>query len=73
MLISAAWTVKDKNLGEKVAHSFLDNDPRYERARPRYRGGREWFIIKKTGTLRKVHKGIEKILKDNNLFVKRVY
>lgn len=73
LLIAAAWQVTDKKLGEKAAHSFLDNDPTYayERAKPTYRGGREWFIVK-TGTLRKVYNGIEKNLKDYNLFVKRV-
>lgn len=72
LLILAAWKVTDKKRGEKVALSFLDNDPTYERARPTYRGGREWFIVK-TGTLRKVYKGIEKNLKDCHLFVKRLY
>ena len=71
MIIAAAWQVTDKNLGEKAAHSFLDNDLKYQRAKPTYGGGREWFIVK-TGTLRKVYNGIEKNLKDYNLFVKRV-
>lgn len=71
LIIAAAWQVTDKNLGEKAAHSFLDNDPKYQRAKPTYGGGREWFIVK-TGTLRKVYNGIEKNLKDDNLFMKRV-
>lgn len=72
LLILAAWKVTNMNVGEKVAHSFLDNDPTYERAKPRYRGGREWFIVKK-GSLRKVCNGIEKNLKDSHLFVTRLY
>lgn len=69
--IVAAWQVKDKKLGERVAHSYLDNDPSYERARLKYSGGREWFIVEKGG-LHKVYNGIEQNLVNSNLFVKRV-
>ena len=71
MIIAAAWQVTDKNAGEKAAHRFLDKDPKYERAKPRYGGGREWFIVKK-GTLRNVYNGIENNLKEDKVFKKRV-
>ena len=71
--IVAAWRVTDKGLGEKAAHLYLDSDRKsYERTRPKYGGGREWFLVKKGGC-RKVYDGIEKNLRAKNLFVKRVY
>lgn len=70
--IVAAWRVTSGKLGEKAAHSYLDNDPTCERAKfnPTYGGGREWFIV--NGGLSEVYKGIKTNLTDEDVFVKRV-
>lgn len=69
--IEAAWEVKDKKLGEKAAHRYLDGNKSYARAKELYGGGREWFIIKFGGVF-KVVKGIEANLKTAKMFEQRV-
>ena len=73
LTIEAAWEVKDKKLGEKAAHRYLDGNKDYQRTKQLkgYGGGREWFIIK-SGTISKVFRGIKANLKADNVFVAKV-
>ena len=71
--IVAAWKVKNKVLGERAAHKYLDDRRRknYVRAKPQYGGGTEWFIVK-NGDLDKVFWGIGRALRRKKQFVMKV-
>lgn len=72
--IEAAWEVKDKKLGEKAAHRYLDGNKKfYARTNKlkRYGGGREWFIIRRGGVYQ-VFMGIKGNLITDKMFVRQV-
>lgn len=71
LTVMRAWKVKNPKEGENAAHSYLNGDPDYKKARPTHGGGSEWFIIQ-NGNLAKVCKGIKKALETKGQFVEKV-